>query len=147
MDQKFIFYISGSPKQVWEAILLPDGIFKKMYGAVIKSTFKTGQRLEFIGPGPDGPETVQIYGRVLKHERYKVLSYTDHPGPSYYPNHAELESRVSFTLEPVGKTTKLTLVEDQSSAGEGEEDQSWLWWLILSNLKTLVETGKPLDFS
>ncbi|MNE97196.1 hypothetical protein D3C80_1955070 [compost metagenome] len=74
------------------------------------------------------------------------MSYTEHPGPSYYENHEELETRVTFSLEPVGSSTKVTLVNDKwpdSHPGYNKASDSWIY--IISNLKTLAETGKTLD--
>src|SRR5262249_3672463 len=112
--------------------------------AIIKSTFKTGDPIEFVGPGKEGPEMVQIYGKIVDYEPEKVFSYTDHPGPSYSPNHDEIEYRVTYRLEVAGKCTKLTLDVDQWTPNRSH-DQDYFWWIILSNLKTLVETGKTLE--
>jgi len=57
----------------------------------------------------------------------------------------EDRSRVTWEIEPKGEVCKLTLIHDgwhgesksYQSAGEG-------WPMILSGLKTLLETGQPL---
>jgi len=57
-------------------------------------------------------------------------------------------SRVTWIIEPMGETCKLTLVHDDfdgetatyRSVGKG-------WSPILSGLKTLLETGRPLVIS
>lgn len=144
MDLKYEFYIDGEPQQVWESLISPDGIYKKMFGTVIKSTFQVGDKIEFVSKNND-EEVVHIYGKVLAHVPSKVLSYTDHPGAIYHSNHAELESRVTITLEPVGACTKLTLINDQWSENNLTYKETDQWWMILSSLKTLVETGRILD--
>ncbi|MNE74438.1 hypothetical protein D3C80_1705190 [compost metagenome] len=54
---------------------------------------------------------------------------------------------MSFTLEEVGGTTKLTVINDQFTENHPAlEKADNDWWMILSNLKTYVETGKGLDF-
>ncbi len=120
---------------------------KPFFGSVIRSTFKAGDALEYVGPGNDGDETVHVYGTLLAYEPHQTLSFIEHPGPSYFPNHAELESRVTFTLETVGQCTKLTLVNDQWSANHPSYPNAQShWWMILSNIKTFTETGRTLDF-
>ncbi|WP_144939153.1 SRPBCC family protein [Paenibacillus sp. 32O-W] len=147
MDLKYEFYIGAAPEQVWDAFVSPEGTRQTFFGCVIRSTFRPGDPYEYVGPGNDGEETVHVYGSILAYEPYKVLSYTEHPGPSYHSNHAELETRVTFTLEPVGGCTKLTLVNDQWKADHPSyENAKGHWWMILSNIKTLAETGKTLDF-
>jgi signal transduction histidine kinase len=56
-----------------------------------------------IGPGKEGDETVHVYGKILDFEPNKIFSYTEHPGPSYNPDHASLETRITFRLDEVGK--------------------------------------------
>lgn len=75
-----------------------------------------------------------------------MLSLSEHPGPSYYANHEELESRITFTLEPVGYCTKLTLVNDQYTPDHPSRAKAAdSWWMVMSILKTYAETGKTLD--
>lgn len=146
MDLRYEFYIGGTPEQVWNALVSPEATKQIYWGSIIESTFEAGSPMKYVGPGNDGDETVHVYGEVLKFEPNKVFSYTEHPGPSYYPNHAELETRVTFTLEPVGNCTKLTLVNDRWTEDHPSHDNANQgWWMILSNTKTWVETGKALD--
>lgn len=146
MDLKYDFYIGAKPEDVWEILVSPEGTKKTFYGCTIRSTFEIGETLEYVGPGNDGEETVHVYGKVLAFEPHKTFSFLEHPGPSYYYNHAELGSRITFTLEPVGKCTKLTLVNDQwTESHPGHDNADQAWWMILSNIKTLAETGRTLE--
>lgn len=146
-DLKYQFFIAGSPEAVWQALISPEGTKKIYYGSVIKSTFQVGDLLEYIGPGVDGDETVHVYGNVLEYEPNQVLRFTHYPGKSYLQENQALESRISYLLEPVGTCTKLTLIHDQWKEGDSSFDNSDIaWWMILSNTKTLVETGSTLDF-
>jgi hypothetical protein len=70
---------------------------------VIQSTFNKGDAIKFIGPGKEGDETVHVYGKILDFEPNKIFSYTEHHGPSYNPDHASLETRITFRLDEVGK--------------------------------------------
>lgn len=147
MDLKYEFYIDAKPEDVWNILISPEGTKKTFYGCVIRSTFEPGDSLEYVGPGNDGDETVHVYGKVLAFEPHKVLSFTEHPGPSYNPNHAELSSRITITLETVGNCTKLMLVDDQWTENHPSyANTEQMWWMVLSNIKTLAETGKTLDF-
>jgi uncharacterized protein YndB with AHSA1/START domain len=58
----------------------------------------------------------------------------------------EHESRVAWELEPMdGGVTKLTVVHDRlESAPKTAESVAGGWSWVLSGLKTLLETGKPL---
>ncbi|AZU60045.1 SRPBCC domain-containing protein [Neobacillus mesonae] len=146
-DLTYVFYIGGTPREVWEALISPEGTKKIYYGSVIHSTFQVGDPLEYVGPGVDGDETVHVYGKVLEHVPNQVLRFTHLVGKSYMKdNEQEYESRISYLLEPAGGCTKLTLIHDQWEEGDPYyENSDAAWWMILSNTKTLVETGKTLD--
>ncbi|NQX69234.1 SRPBCC family protein [Paenibacillus alba] len=147
LDLKYEFYINAKPEQVWEVFISPEGTKAIFFGCVLNSTFEIGSPYAYVGPGSEGDETVHVYGEVLEFEPNVKMSYTEHPGPSFRENHAELETRVTLTLDVVGNCTKLTLVNDQwpENHPSYESTQS-SWPMILSNIKSYVETGKTLDF-
>lgn len=76
-------------------------------------------------------------GPVLPSHDHRFLSGTD-----------EKPSRVTWTLEARGAATLLTVVHDEL---EGETSTYWSvahgWVPILSGLKTLLETGQPIEIS
>jgi uncharacterized protein YndB with AHSA1/START domain len=146
MEHKYLYYIDAKPEQVWHILVSPEETRKVFFGSALQSTFEIGSPYAYVGPGNDGEETVHVYGTVLAYEPGRILSFTEHPGPSYNENHAQLETRVTITLEPAGACTKLVLVNDQwpenhpSFVTTGES-----WPVILSSIKTLAETGRTLD--
>jgi len=146
-ELKYVFYIAATPEDVWEALISPEGTKQIYYGCVIRSTFQVGDLLEYVGPGADGDETVHVYGSVLEYVPKQVLRFTHFAGKAYTKNDAqEYESRISYILEPVGASTKLTFIHDQwKDCDPHYENSDVAWWMILSNTKTLVETGKTLD--
>ena len=137
-------YINASTEKVWQAFVEPNQFFLAFYQANIRSTFKIGERIEFSGTY-QGEEAVHIYGEVLEYKKGKLLSYTDHPGPMYRENHAELKSRVRATFNSLGQSTCLTLTNDQFSNDNPMQGEANQWYLILSNLKTWVETGDLIN--
>lgn len=146
MELKYEFYIGATPEQVWDT-LAGEGVEKVFFGCKLISTMEEGASFEYVGPGADGDKTVHVYGRILAIEPNRTFSYLEHPGPSYYPNHGELESRVTFTLDTVGGCTKLTLVNDGFTPGHPSFNNTKdHWWMLLSNIKTLAETGRTLEF-
>ncbi|QJD86132.1 SRPBCC family protein [Cohnella herbarum] len=147
MELKYVLYVGATPDKVWQALVSPEGTKAIFFGSTLLSTFEVGSSYEYVGPGNDGDETVHVYGTILVFEPNKVFSTTEHPGPSYNPDHARLQTRVTITLEPVGGTTRLTLVNDQWSDNHPSfERTSENWPYILSNIKTYAESGKALDY-
>jgi uncharacterized protein YndB with AHSA1/START domain len=146
-DLKFVLYIGAKPEDVWQVFVKPEATKAIFFGCILDSTFEIGAPYAYIGPGSDGDETVHVYGKVLAFETNRLMSYTEHPGPSYRENHAELETRVTLTLETVGDCTKLTLVNDQWPENHPSYDNTIESWpMMLSNIKSYVETGKTLNF-
>lgn len=145
-DLKYTIYIGGTPEQVWEALVSPEGTRAIFFGSVLESTFEVGAPYAYVGPGNNGDETVHVYGTVLAFEPYRLMSYTEHAGPTYRENHAEFETRITMELEPMGASTKVTFVNDRWPEGHPSyESTQQSWPLILSNIKSYVETGKTLD--
>ena len=56
----------------------------------------------------------------------------------------EATSRVTYEIEPVGSSCRLTVTHDQLREGANEQLYGG-WPMILSTLKTLLETGESLD--
>ncbi|MNI51931.1 hypothetical protein D3C73_1066820 [compost metagenome] len=146
-ELRYEFYIGAAPERVWECLVSPDEIKQIYYGSSIRSSFVEGESLEYVGPGADGNETVHVYGTLLEYVPHRALRFTHKVGPSYVKNGENYESRISWLLEPARSCTKLTLIHD----GWHPADSSYTasdsaWWQILSNTKTLAETGRTLDF-
>ncbi|WP_433946036.1 SRPBCC domain-containing protein [Paenibacillus sp. SN-8-1] len=148
LELKYEIYIGGSPEEVWEALVAPHQVRQIYFGSVIHSTFKEGDLLEYIGPGQDGENTLHVFGTVLEFSPQKAFRFTHKVGPSYLkePDAENYESRISWLLEPVGGTTKLTLIHDNWHKDDPSYQGSQnAWPMILSNIKTLVETGRTLS--
>ncbi|RUS47276.1 SRPBCC family protein [Cohnella sp. AR92] len=146
-DLKYTFYINAEPEAVWRAFIEPESVRALFFGSVLNSTFEVGSPYEYVGPGAEGENTVHVYGTVLEFEPYRVMSFLEHPGPSYRENHAELETRITMTLDKVGGCTKLTVVNDRwPDQHPSYESTKESWAIILSNAKSWIETGKTMDF-
>lgn len=137
-------FINAPREKVWKAFVTPNQFFMAFYGANIQSSFNIGERIEYAGLY-EGKETVHIYGDILEYKEGELLAYTDHPGPMYKENHAELISRVKVSFAEMGSATRLCLTNDQFSKDNPMAAEAKQWYLILSNLKTLVETGQLMQ--
>jgi uncharacterized protein YndB with AHSA1/START domain len=134
--QVYSVFIRATPEQVWEAITKPDFTEQYFYGARID--IRDGRRFTNIGETEWDEE-------VLEEEPPSKLVHRF--VAAYDPDMAaEDASRVTWEIEPQdGGITKLTVVHDQlESAPKTAESVAGGWMYILSGLKTLLETGKPL---
>ena len=137
--QVYNIIIKATPEAVWEAITTPSFTERYFYGARI-----TVAPDHYSSLGPDG----EVYGDEPVYEYDPPRKLVHGWRSRYSPELAEEdESRVTWEIEPQDNgTCLLTVVHDRlegapktaaSVAGVG-------WMTILSGLKTLLETGKPL---
>jgi uncharacterized protein YndB with AHSA1/START domain/DNA-binding transcriptional ArsR family regulator len=146
-------YIRTTPERLWQA--LTDPAFTRRYwGATFDSDWKAGSTMTWDQFGVTIADPEQV---VLESEPYRRLSYSWH---SFTPeladslklteearSHiaAEARSKVTFDLEPLGDLVKLTVVHDGFEPGSVVASMvSRGWPIVLSNLKTFLETGEPL---
>ena len=140
--QVYSVFIKATPEQVWDAITKPEFTSRYFYGSVIDSTWEPGSPYD----GWSADRTQQyVDGEVVEADRPRLLRTT---WRALYDEEtaAEPHSRVSWEIEPQdGGFTKLTVVHDRlEDAPKTAESVAGGWSFVLSGLKTLLETGKPL---
>jgi uncharacterized protein YndB with AHSA1/START domain/DNA-binding transcriptional ArsR family regulator len=140
MEKVFEIYIRTSPEQLWEAITDPDIRGKYNFGARVTSDWTVGSRYEMSAPGAPGPlgegENLEV-----DPPRRLVQSMRALWGEDVI---SEGTSRVTWEIEPIGDDScRLTVTHDQLR--DGANDQLYGGWpMILSGLKTWLETGELL---
>jgi uncharacterized protein YndB with AHSA1/START domain len=139
MEKVFEIYIKTTPERLWEAITDGEMRSKYNFGSRISSDWTPGSRYEMSHPGA-GPlgegENLEIDPprRLVQ----SMVALWDEDVKS------EGTSRVTWEIEPVGDSCCLTVTHDQLSEGANSELYGG-WPMILSGLKTLLETGESLD--
>lgn len=147
-DYVYVTYIATTPEKVWQALIDTDITRQYWVGPksdcarVNVSDWKPGSRWEH--QHDDDASKVDIVGKVIESTPPHRLVFT-----WARPTEAEDDSkhsRVSFDIEPhIDGLVRLTVTHDDL-----ERDPQMLagvsggWPMVLSNLKTLLETGRPL---
>ena len=139
MEKVFEIYIRTTPERLWEAITDPEIRSKYNFGTRVKSAWTPGSRFEMSHPNAQG-----LLGEgenlVVEPPRRLVQSMIALWGDDVK---AEGTSRVTWEIEPVGDSCRLTVTHDQLR--EDANDQLYGGWpMILSGLKTWLETGELL---
>jgi uncharacterized protein YndB with AHSA1/START domain len=139
MEKVFEIYIRTSPERLWEAITDPEIRAKYHFGVGVHSEWTPGSRLEMRSPRAQAPLGE---GEVLEADppRRLVHTLTSLWGEDV---RAEGPSRVIWEIEPVGDSCRLTVIHDQLRDGAKAEIYGG-WPMILSGLKTWLETGEQL---
>jgi len=137
--QVYQVFIRATPEQIWDAITKPEFTRRYFHGANLENT---PERHYSTGPNGD------VWGDSATRE-WDPPRRLVHGWRSLYNDELarEQESRVTWEIEPKdGGYCLLTVVHDElegaprtaeSVAGPG-------WMMVLSGLKTLLETGEPL---
>lgn len=139
MEKVFEIYIRTTPQQLWEAITDPD----------IRSHFHFGNRIEsdwrlrssYAITNPNAPVAL-MDGENLEVDPPRRLVQTM---VAHWSDDVEAvgATRVTWEIEPVGDSCRLTVVHDQLPENASGELYGG-WPMILSGLKTWIETGQVL---
>jgi uncharacterized protein YndB with AHSA1/START domain len=139
MEKVFEIYIRTTPEQLWDAITDPATRKKYHFGSTINSDWTVGSAYQLIHAGAERP---LMEGENLEVDRPRRLVQTLRAlwGPE-----AERAgtSRLTWEIEPVGDSCRLTLIHDQLPEDAPPEIYGG-WPMILSGLKTWLETGQTL---
>jgi uncharacterized protein YndB with AHSA1/START domain len=158
--QVYRVYIKASPKLVWEAITKPEWSARYGYGGRSVYDLRAGGAYRgytsdaMKEAGKQGgfpvPE-IAIEGEIIEIDEPRKLVLTWHMMMDEATS-SDSVTRLTYELEELqGGVTKLTLIHDLEGApnaagilaGEWEKQGAgggWSW--ILSDLKSLIETGK-----
>jgi uncharacterized protein YndB with AHSA1/START domain len=137
MEKIFEIYIKTTPELLWKAITNTEMISKYTFGVSVTSDWTAGSRYQGGGGGMtlfegenlevDPPRRLVQSRRALWGEDVK----------------SEGTSRITYEIEPVGDSCRLIVTHDQLP--EGANAQLYGGWpMVLSGLKTLLETGELL---
>lgn len=134
----YVTYIRTTPAKLWEALTDPQFVRQYWFGVTVESAWKKGAPWKLVYPDGRASDS----GEILESDppRRLVIRWQNQWNPEF---NAEGPSRCTIELEPTDKTVKLSITH------EIERPESRLiaavsvgWPLVLSNLKTLLETGE-----
>jgi uncharacterized protein YndB with AHSA1/START domain len=139
MEKVYEIFIKTTPEQLWNAITDPEIRAKYNFGAAVNSDWTVGSAISVDVAAQD----IHLgEGQVLESEPPRRLVHTL---AALWDDDVRAEgvSRVTWEIEPVGDSCHLTLTHDQMR--EGADAQIYGGWpMVLSGLKTWLETGELL---
>ncbi len=137
----YTIYIGSTPEKVWEA--LTSAAFSRQYfgGNAVEVDLRIGGA--FIVRAPDG--SLHISGEVIECVPYRKLTVTFNVN---WPALIEKlgPTLVTYEIEPADDVVKLTMLQshDRPLSEDILSGGRQGWPAILSSLKSVLETGKPL---
>ena len=139
MEKVFEIYIKTTPERLWEAITNPELRQRYNFGVGVESDWTPGSTYESThaqaGVAIAEGENLEVDPPNRLVQSFNALWSDDVK--------AEETSRVTWEIEPVGDSCRLTVTHDQLREGASDELYGG-WPMILSGLKTLLETGEDL---
>ena len=146
-------YITTTPERLWQA--LTDPAFTGRYwGATFATDWQKGSAMtwDMLGLRFESPEQVVLESDPPRRLSYSWHTFTPELAESLSLSEeaaaglaAESRSKVTFDIEQLGDVCKLTVVHDGFDAGSTAASMVSLGWpRILSDLKTLLETGETM---
>jgi uncharacterized protein YndB with AHSA1/START domain len=139
MEKVFEIYIKTTPERLWEAITDSEMRQKYNFGVGVGSDWTPGSRYEAVhsqaGVAIAEGENLEVDPPRRLVQSFNALWSADVK--------AEGTSRVTWEIEPVGDSCRLSVTHDQLREDANDELYGG-WPMILSGLKTLLETGETL---
>ena len=139
MERVYEIYIKTTPERLWEAITDEDLRARYQFGLLTRSAWTAGSRVEAFAPGAERLIT-EGENLVVEPPTRLVQSFTALWSDEV---RAEGASRVTWEITQVADSCRLTVTHDELREGANEELFGG-WPMILSGLKTLLETGESL---
>ncbi len=134
----FEIFIKATAERIWEAITDPEQRAKYSFGVQTHSDWTPGSSYSAGVPGV--VSIAEGENLVVEPPRLLVQSYN-----AVWSDEVKAQgtTRVTWEIEPVGDSCRLTVVHDQLPDSARAELYGG-WPMILSGLKTLIETGELL---
>ena len=133
-------YIRATPERVWQALTDSDLVKRYYFGSVIDSDFRPGSPIVYKQPDTG---RIDIEGEVIEADPPRRLVHTF--AVRWDADVNDPPTRVAWEITPMGDACRLSVTHD----GFTEENATFEstkggWPVILSGLKTLLETGTEL---
>jgi uncharacterized protein YndB with AHSA1/START domain len=136
----YVTYIRTTPEKLWQALIEPEFTRRFWLGCWQESEWKTGTPWQIMLPDGRAGDSGEIL--EIDPPRRLAVSWRNEFKPEL---REEGYSRMTYELEQQGGSVKLTVTHEMDRTGSKFiEAVSGGWPMILSSLKSLLETGEPL---
>ncbi|HEV7277176.1 MAG TPA: SRPBCC family protein [Devosiaceae bacterium] len=137
----YVTFIASTPEKVFDALIKAD-LARQYWGHENISDWKPGSRWEHVRANDE--RTVELVGEVIEimPPSRLVITWAN----ASQADDPDAYSRVTFTLDDYADMVKLTVEHDDLVVGSGmAAGVSKGWPIVLSSLKSFLETGRGLD--
>ncbi|RZS37167.1 uncharacterized protein YndB with AHSA1/START domain [Herbihabitans rhizosphaerae] len=141
-DQTYLYtlYIESTREKVWDALINPEFTRQYWNGRIVDSEWRLGAA---VTVRHDYDDVIESVGEVLEYDPPHRLTYATAPHPD--TGNPAPRTTVDYLLQPLGEHVVLLTVTHTGLDEQSLRGVSGGWPAILSNLKSLLETGRPLS--
>ena len=133
-----VIFIRATPDEIWRALTDPELTRSYYYGTEIKSDWTPGARWT-----SEAGEELYLEGEIIEADAPHRLVQTFHVAWPDEEAYKDEPSTVTWEITPMGDASRVRITHE----GMGQATREYVedgWEMILSGLKTLLETGEPL---
>jgi uncharacterized protein YndB with AHSA1/START domain len=142
-ESRFVYvtFIRTTPEKLWRALIEPEFTRQYWVNTTQESEWKPGASWRIVAPNGSAAGSGQVV--EIEPHRKLVLTWKNHVFPEMA---AEGFARVTYELEQKGDAVKLTVTTEMDIPDSKTiRAVSNGWPMILSSLKSFLETGEPLE--
>jgi uncharacterized protein YndB with AHSA1/START domain len=140
MEKVYEIYIRTTPERLWDAITSPETRARFQFGSRVDSDWTPGSSYKLTNPNAGGRVLGDGINVEVDPPHKLVQTFHGHWDDA---SDAHGPSRVTWEIEPVGDSCRLLVTHDRL-ASDAPETLYGGWPMILSGLKTFLETGTTL---
>ena len=130
-SRTFTLYVAASSEQVWRAVTEPGHTRRFYFGLEVEGEWCVGGRIAYRLPG--GPDWAGLHGHLVLFDRHRTLMHGIDEASWVTWQLAEVEPGVC----------RIALTHDTLDPADADETDE-AWSRMLSDLKTVLETGRAL---
>lgn len=132
----YVTYIESTPEKVWQALTDAD-LTAQYWRHHNVSDWQVGSTWEHQRLDGNGADVVGVIEESTPPRRL-VLTWAD-------PSEPDKTSKVTFDVQSYGDTVRLTVTHEDLADEAQLRAAAGGWAAVLSNLKSFMETGKPMS--
>jgi uncharacterized protein YndB with AHSA1/START domain len=129
--------IDASPSRVWHVITDPESMREFFFGSEVVTDWTVGGPIVWRGEWEGKP--YEDKGEIVAFEPGRRLVTTHFSPLTGQPDVPENYHTLTWTLEPSGLQTVLTLSQDNNGSAEAAEHSKGMWDMLVASVKDIAE--------
>ena len=143
MTEKYVaistIAIEAPPSRVWAVITDPESVGELFFGSEVITDWTVGGPIIWRGQWEGKP--FEDKGEIIAFEPGRRLETTHFSPLTGQPDVPENYHTLTWTLEPSGTQTVLTLTQDNNDSREAAEHSKDMWDMLVASVKDIAEEG------